>query len=943
VIIYRAKMPDASYRESLVISDARTVTKNGNILYVTGTRGLKRINLEKEPAIVETLLPENRIEGDTRPYSVFDLQDSTGKRVGRAFLDAGQNLYTITAAVNGSLIGEDCGDFVLFSLWFNSGRYYHFSKKTGEFKQLFVPGEGLIESGVLSNVLKMDDRYYVVRSHGRNINNETKNFISVYELVNGELRQVFTEQAQLFTHYNEAPPVAAVFVPIFYSNFIVKDGRIYFWAKSSYPHIPGFDFKLNAIDIGQKELKSWSLNNAELSNRMNRQSGRVSFYLSNGPRGVYTHNLNDDQTNFEYEEATGSFREVNIYAPRDLHFVSTHLLLNFTYPNRVIAYDIENAKREVLKLETPDKNSPVSRIEYGTSDIFFVNDRDREVHVFNGEEVKSNKLLFEDDFRQVKFWDLTRWSHSNFMLLGVHGVRKDAVEGGHLYAVDKSTFGLTKISTFEADFNTSPYQVSVSAGPMSLIAVNQTTYLYTDYSPQNTRTVTYKALGEGVSLVHSFNSESAVLNNARETFYYNFKTGVKTHLTSAVWNTYSFGNRVFYVYVKDLYFVNPEGTRTRIASLGNEFSGLVEDAGDFLAYRKTNGVGFLDKFSAKYTEFKTAEGSVFETKYLVANGTPYLFTRTGIIKLDVEKGRSEITAANIKEIQNPSVFGNKIFFHEAFASDYEKSRIWCFEEGKLRVLINELNIKGNGHQVLNQPIVFRNASTGNHAFWIPEKEKLFFFEGHDFSDNEYIGYKGFAGENHYFYSFNNRHKQWEMFLFSPATEEFKSVLLTGFDPGRNYLFGDKIFYTSDKEIRQLAGTEEEVITDLRPVRVAGTGLFGFKNNVYVWAKDENGIPQVFRLTDNESQEGNDVLLTAENPGLSFSFYPNPTEDYLTIRSTAYNPAKYKITIISTEGKVLSEQNLDLPGKINLGGLKTGVYLINVRWGNDSKTFRAVKQ
>lgn len=168
VTIYKVNEADASYRESLTLSDVRAIAKNGNILYVTGSTGLKRINLEQEPAIMDTLLPENKIEGDVRPYSFFELKDTTGKHVSRAFLDAGQHLYTVTAAVNGSVTGEDFGDFVLFSFRSYSVRYYYFNKKSGELKPLFVSGEGFYEGGVLSNVVKMDDRYFMVRNHYRN-------------------------------------------------------------------------------------------------------------------------------------------------------------------------------------------------------------------------------------------------------------------------------------------------------------------------------------------------------------------------------------------------------------------------------------------------------------------------------------------------------------------------------------------------------------------------------------------------------------------------------------------------------------------------------------------------------------------------------------------------------------------------------------------------------
>lgn len=174
-----------------------------------------------------------------------------------------------------------------------------------------------------------------------------------------------------------------------------------------------------------------------------------------------------------------------------------------------------------------------------------------------------------------------------------------------------------------------------------------------------------------------------------------------------------------------------------------------------------------------------------------------------------------------------------------------------------------------------------------------------------------------------------------------AAEEFKSALLETPDMHRVYFFKDNVFSTSDRSIWQLTGTEQEIFTDLVPVRVTGTDLFAFKNNLYVWAKDEYGVAQVFRITENEEEP--DVLLPSESSTLNFSFYPNPTVDYLTISSNTEGQPKYKVTVFSTDGKVLSEKESELPQKLDLSGLKSGVYLINVKTGQRSETFRIVKR
>jgi|GEM_PF-2507645 len=940
VTVYRVNVADASYQKVLTIPDARAVIKNGDFLYVTGSAGLKQVDLNQGLRL-ETLLPEGRVEGDVKPYSLFELKDSLGKRISRVFLDADHRLHPVTTEVNGPFTGQDCGDFVLFSRQYNSDRYYYYNKENGDFKPLFITGKGLLTRGVLSEVMEIDGRYFVVHNYIENVLNEIKSYISLHELIGGELHEIFTEQVQLFTYYNSAPGAAGIFAPVLYSNFIGKEGKIFFWASSSLQAMVGFHLQFNTIDIDKKELKSVPLDHEDLFNRMNRQRGWASLCLSWSPDGVYTHNLRDDRVNFEYVTATGNFREADVYAPVNVHSVSADLQLNFTYPNQVIAHR-GNGQQQVLKLETPVKRSPVDEVTHYRDEIIFTGRREHRVHIFDGKEVKSHKLEFADDFKLINFWHLTPASERNFMLLGVHGVRADDVEGGHLYVVDKTTFHPVKVKTFEAGFNTDPFHISGPSGPRALVCVNGTDYAYTDYSPGNTVFFQDQALGQWATLIHAFNDQAAVLKNHEEIFYYNFKTRTKTFLTwVASGNTDRvYHNRVFFTYKSDLYFAGPEGNKTLVAKAGNTFFDLVEETENFLVYRKPDAIGFLNKYSAKYAEFKISGESV--TTYVDFYGIPYVFTNSEILRLDIDQGRKETIHTNIKEIVRPTVFGNRILFHEAYPPEYKQSTLWCLEDGKLRVLMNELDLNGDGHHALNRPEVFRDRVTLNHAFWIPEKEKVFYFTGHDFSDNQYVSYWGTTNGYHYFQSHNYRLNKKEFFIFNVATEEFKALVLEMRDLSWPVSFQENIYYASADAVWRVAGTGQEVRADLVSTRVMGTDLFAFKNNLYVWAEDENRIPQVYRLTDNESKEEADVLLSAENPALNFSFYPNPVQNYLNITASFPGPARYKVSLISTDGKVVSEKESELPYKLDFSGLRSGIYLINISSVRESRTFKIVK-
>lgn len=117
--------------------------------------------------------------------------------------------------------------------------------------------------------------------------------------------------------------------------------------------------------------------------------------------------------------------------------------------------------------------------------------------------------------------------------------------------------------------------------------------------------------------------------------------------------------------------------------------------------------------------------------------------------------------------------------------------------------------------------------------------------------------------------------------------------------------------------------------------------FILKNNLYVFAHTSQSGLQLWHLA-HSVREPENVLLPSENLPLHFSFYPNPTADYLNISSTTKSPEKYKITVFSTDGKMLSEKESLLPQKLDLSGLESGIYLLNVRSGQVQKTFRVFK-
>lgn len=123
-------------------------------------------------------------------------------------------------------------------------------------------------------------------------------------------------------------------------------------------------------------------------------------------------------------------------------------------------------------------------------------------------------------------------------------------------------------------------------------------------------------------------------------------------------------------------------------------------------------------------------------------------------------------------------------------------------------------------------------------------------------------------------------------------------------------------------------------------------VFSFKNNVFsIGFSDKRGY-QLYKLSNREGKDVSDevgLLLASENPTINFSYFPNPTSDFLNIKSSSTSDTKYTVRVFNTEGKQLSEQELTLPNKLNVSDFREGIYLINVSNSSSSSTFRLIKK
>jgi blue copper oxidase len=77
---------------------------------------------------------------------------------------------------------------------------------------------------------------------------------------------------------------------------------------------------------------------------------------------------------------------------------------------------------------------------------------------------------------------------------------------------------------------------------------------------------------------------------------------------------------------------------------------------------------------------------------------------------------------------------------------------------------------------------------------------------------------------------------------------------------------------------------------------------------------------------------------------SFSIFPNPANDYLSLKAEAVLPSK--VRILDLFGRTLKEQSLDSfigIQKIDIGNLPPGLLLVEWQYGNSQQTWKIVRQ
>ena len=128
-------------------------------------------------------------------------------------------------------------------------------------------------------------------------------------------------------------------------------------------------------------------------------------------------------------------------------------------------------------------------------------------------------------------------------------------------------------------------------------------------------------------------------------------------------------------------------------------------------------------------------------------------------------------------------------------------------------------------------------------------------------------------------------------------------------------------------------TEEDALNGTNPI-AAGTQI---TNGTYYATQTIGTCTSATALAIEVSV----VLNTKDFDSRSFTYYPNPVKDVLTL---SYSSDIDAVTVYNMLGQPVISQSVNaLEGKINMAGLADGTYMINVTMGEVVKTIRVIKK
>lgn len=910
------------------------LSKINDVYYIVRDNLWVRISFDESGIYTEEIAKYDPADsGGSLRNRIIQMKNKAGGTV-KGFWDDRNNFY-FTKNIEVGLSGQEFADYYVFYRHSGFEKAFLYHKPSG--KEISISSDRALAflrffEGELGEM-------YLLESFARDFSGQPGVLYKLYRVSEeGNKDPVMDIELRDYNYYVSGGSLNGPGTAIPYSNILYFNKHIYFWVGDSKFTSTQVSMKLVAVNPGARQVTTLSLPEEAVK--------ALQFYyppyglqlIASGEKVVAVTDTEDylsiscDPRDFKLTPEKGKNT-----LQRRVMAVNDTLHLNFSYPQKIIKEGNNHPLMQVIR-DSVFYEVNAFRSYFATPSKLIIPDGFHfKTYTYDGEELRAVPDPIRNSYLRLASVSWTGIQDHNKHLIYAHGLRLDGTTGGDYYTFDSSTDQTLKVFSFNSPYLIWAFAAKASTGEFVLIDLNEGKYVITDF--EDYFDLTLPGITSGMELICNFANKTFLLKGSGARVYH-FHPGSGTLKNTGV-ETYG-GN----FYGPDSFYTLAAGTLIKIDENGNSETIIGPDAslraekiGDdeavFFTFRE---FGKIELASGNIVRHKMKANSWSLVRVFKLNDRHFAMLSDGeLVRVDFNTG-SFYKIATERFLLRSGTRNGKVYLTR-YDEISRETEVWEFDGKDVRMRFGLDESVFHSRDSFSEPAIFHN-SDHSWQLWWPAEDKVIkpdsavlknYWEFRYLGETKDVGYFAALGSDiRHIISVNARSKQVNV-LFGEG-EYFR-------------IFDEKLFIGTEEGIWKSdpEGTLMTLETRLKVAPLYPTqperNFFEFKNNLYFWAKDEKDITQLYRLTNKTPEE---ILLPAENLPLNFSFYPNPVQDHLNISSTAESPAKYKITVFSTDGKILSEKESALPQKLDLSGLKSGIYLINVRTEGASRTFRVVK-
>jgi hypothetical protein len=889
------------------LENAQHAARVGEKIYSKVGNVLVRLDLASAVLKADTVIRSYLSHSFSGSNYIFSYSNENGI-FKTGFIDERNNFFEEDGLPVGNH-GQSFGDYLVFSyLNYSSSSFTKiYNKKTGSLINL---PDSLVRYDIYNRFFFYEDQLYFMS----NQSGEQYQKYTLYRVVEDKITKIFSTDLKNRQFIN-----MGMFSPSLWqiSNSVLSDNWLYFVSSSFQSSANNPILSISGINLKTSENVEYVLPEQNFEN----PPYPLDLELHNDSLIVHLNKNNFSNVLFDLKSKTFTENTQAVNLSKSVTLADS-TIISYSYFDKIIILRLDKDMK-ILDNVIYDEKSSIDQVFYGNNNIYIFNYGEQKVTIYNGESLDEIKHEIPD-LKVISYFKVFEAGYKDSFLIRVHGTDYTGKAKEMFFSFREQKFQL--LYTFEGLSSFDEGHNKREKDRFLYIPYGDKKGLITDLSKENT--FHYTSDFDYSEVVHSFSNNTFILSDWEQVVYWNPQTNIRKNLFK-----YPYGDFTSRM-ANDIAYFSYENKIITIDKSGNTAVVLDNISSSWfdhnIVYYKRGTVGMLNILNGRKIEFES--GGVPSFNVFKSGDNYYGTYDSKLYYLDFTNRKvHRLGLANVNYLD----IGNEW----AFFKEYEKGdwgNFWAINKSEVRKIF-----QGNLYELYapNKPSILSGNSEDKKLLWIPDSLAILEIQNplfQEYSSHEFIKR---IGSSFYFLTRDSENRR---FLLVIDSEKRKSQIQNPINYQSNYYayFNNDLYYTNDSGVWTTKNSDASHLSSLIvPPYFNGNIFIEFKNKLYGWLKDNYGVSQLYELTEKDEE---DILLSSEDPAVNFSFYPNPTQDFLNVSSTSETENKYKITVFSTDGKVLSEQSLELPQKLDLSNLKEGTYLINVRARKENKTFRVVR-